>query len=176
MSQLSKNLGASTSWSPKGLPRPVMGLLYLYPYICFDNKVSSSRGSSQSNTRLSHQAICLKDQTLKTKTGKFHTHTLQYYDVKILKVVNSHSWCLYLFMVMWTVHTSICIHQKWILSCYSIDCALCGVVYCSTPLHTMPLNNSWCNSLQWARASSFLRLHDHKEGQLMLENSADDVP
>jgi hypothetical protein len=27
---LSKNLGASTSWSPKGLSRPVMGLLYLY--------------------------------------------------------------------------------------------------------------------------------------------------
>jgi hypothetical protein len=29
MCRLSKNLGASTSWSPKGLPRPVMGLLYL---------------------------------------------------------------------------------------------------------------------------------------------------
>jgi hypothetical protein len=31
MCQLSTNLGASTSWSPKGLPRPVMGLLYLLP-------------------------------------------------------------------------------------------------------------------------------------------------
>jgi hypothetical protein len=30
MCRLSKNLGASTSWSPKGLPRPVMSLLYLY--------------------------------------------------------------------------------------------------------------------------------------------------
>jgi hypothetical protein len=30
MCRLSKNLGASTSWSPKGLPRPVMELLYLY--------------------------------------------------------------------------------------------------------------------------------------------------
>jgi hypothetical protein len=30
MCRLSKNLGASTSWSPKGLSRPVMGLLYLY--------------------------------------------------------------------------------------------------------------------------------------------------
>jgi hypothetical protein len=29
MCRLSKNLGASTTWSPKGLPRPVMGLLYL---------------------------------------------------------------------------------------------------------------------------------------------------
>jgi hypothetical protein len=28
--RLSRNLGASTSWSPKGLSRPVMGLLYLF--------------------------------------------------------------------------------------------------------------------------------------------------
>src|SRR5215468_8297706 len=30
--RLSRNLGASTSWNPKGLSRPVMGLLYLYLY------------------------------------------------------------------------------------------------------------------------------------------------
>ena len=30
MCQLSQNLGASTSWNPLGLSRPVMGLLYLY--------------------------------------------------------------------------------------------------------------------------------------------------
>jgi hypothetical protein len=30
--RLSKNLGASTSWNPVGLPRPVTGLLYLSPY------------------------------------------------------------------------------------------------------------------------------------------------
>jgi hypothetical protein len=30
MCRLSRNLGASTSWNPKGLSRPVMGLLYLY--------------------------------------------------------------------------------------------------------------------------------------------------
>jgi hypothetical protein len=29
MCRLSRNLGASTSWSPKGLSRPVVGLLYL---------------------------------------------------------------------------------------------------------------------------------------------------
>jgi hypothetical protein len=34
MSRLSKNLGASTSCSPKGLPRPVMGLL-----LFFNNKI-----------------------------------------------------------------------------------------------------------------------------------------
>jgi hypothetical protein len=28
--RLSRNLGASTSWNPKGLSRPVMGLLYLF--------------------------------------------------------------------------------------------------------------------------------------------------
>ena len=34
MCQLSWNLGASTSWNPQGLSRPVMGLLYLFiPHI-----------------------------------------------------------------------------------------------------------------------------------------------
>jgi hypothetical protein len=32
MGQLSRNLGAATSWNPKGLSRPVMGLLYLNAY------------------------------------------------------------------------------------------------------------------------------------------------
>jgi hypothetical protein len=32
MCRLSWNLGASTSWNPQGLSRPVMGLLYLYFY------------------------------------------------------------------------------------------------------------------------------------------------
>src|SRR5215475_12309207 len=30
MCRLSGHLGASTSWNPQGLSRPVMGLLYLY--------------------------------------------------------------------------------------------------------------------------------------------------
>jgi hypothetical protein len=33
MCRLSWNLGASTSWNPQGLSRPVMGLLYLLPYV-----------------------------------------------------------------------------------------------------------------------------------------------
>jgi len=33
MCRLSLNLGASTSWNPQGLSRPVMGLLYLYLYL-----------------------------------------------------------------------------------------------------------------------------------------------
>jgi hypothetical protein len=33
MCRLSRNLGASDSWNPKGLSRPVMGLLYLYLYL-----------------------------------------------------------------------------------------------------------------------------------------------
>jgi hypothetical protein len=32
MCRLSRNLGASTSWNPLGLSRPVMGLIYLYLY------------------------------------------------------------------------------------------------------------------------------------------------
>jgi len=33
MCRLSWNLGASTSWNPQGLSRPVMGLLYFYLYL-----------------------------------------------------------------------------------------------------------------------------------------------
>jgi len=33
MCRLSWNLGASVSWNPQGLSRPVMGLLYLYLYL-----------------------------------------------------------------------------------------------------------------------------------------------
>jgi hypothetical protein len=34
MCRLSWNLGNSTSWNPQGLSSPVMGLLYLYEYLC----------------------------------------------------------------------------------------------------------------------------------------------
>jgi hypothetical protein len=36
--RLSRNLGASTSWIPKGLPRPLMGLVYLYMWVYQDTK------------------------------------------------------------------------------------------------------------------------------------------
>jgi hypothetical protein len=45
---LSKNLGASTSWNPKDLSRPVMGLLFVfvngvkYVGVIFDSKVTPS--------------------------------------------------------------------------------------------------------------------------------------
>jgi hypothetical protein len=35
MCRLSRNLGASNSWNPKGLSRPVMGLLYLAVFFMF---------------------------------------------------------------------------------------------------------------------------------------------
>jgi hypothetical protein len=35
MCRLSSDLGASTSWKPQGLSRPVMGLLYLLFQVCF---------------------------------------------------------------------------------------------------------------------------------------------
>jgi hypothetical protein len=38
MCRLSWNLGASTSWNPQGLSRPVMGLLYLYSLVCLMNQ------------------------------------------------------------------------------------------------------------------------------------------
>jgi hypothetical protein len=42
---LSINLGASTSWNPKGLSRPVVGLLYLFVYVytkCSENRLEPS--------------------------------------------------------------------------------------------------------------------------------------
>ena len=38
MCGLSRNLGASTSWNPQDLPRPVIALLYLYLYFIENNK------------------------------------------------------------------------------------------------------------------------------------------
>ena len=37
MCRLSWNLGASSSWNPQGLSRPVMGLLYSVPYYACDS-------------------------------------------------------------------------------------------------------------------------------------------
>jgi hypothetical protein len=34
MCRLSRNSGASTSWNPRGLSRPVAGKLYLYNVLC----------------------------------------------------------------------------------------------------------------------------------------------
>jgi hypothetical protein len=44
--QLSRNLGTSTSWNPKGLSRPVMGLLYLYWYESYWRKWCVTTGPS----------------------------------------------------------------------------------------------------------------------------------
>jgi len=41
MCRLSWNLGASASWNPQGLSRPVMGLLYLYLYLFYSINWSS---------------------------------------------------------------------------------------------------------------------------------------
>jgi len=45
MCRLSWNLGASTSWNPQGLSRPVMGLLYLTTFLC---RLSWNLGASTS--------------------------------------------------------------------------------------------------------------------------------
>jgi len=42
MCRLSWNLGASNSWNPQGLSRPVMGLLYLYLYLFYLHKAPPS--------------------------------------------------------------------------------------------------------------------------------------
>jgi hypothetical protein len=46
--RLSRNLGASTFWNPKGLSRSVMGLLYLFLYTTIRGKIPVSRQTSHS--------------------------------------------------------------------------------------------------------------------------------
>jgi hypothetical protein len=59
MRRLSRNLGVATPWSPKGLSRPVMGLLYPTYHGCVPQNPSSVGGYSppynftQLNTRYS---------------------------------------------------------------------------------------------------------------------------
>jgi hypothetical protein len=43
MSRLSWNLGASNSWNPQGLSRPVMGLRYLYVCTYFSHRIGNPR-------------------------------------------------------------------------------------------------------------------------------------
>ena len=66
MCRLSWNLGASTSWNPQDLSRPVMGLFYLYLYL---------RCTDFSNLFLEWNSICF-GQFLCQSSGVFHcTHS-----------------------------------------------------------------------------------------------------
>jgi hypothetical protein len=56
MCRLSWNLGASTCWTPQGLSRPVMGLLYLYLYL-----VLNTRYYSQMLTKPEFSEDCRKN-------------------------------------------------------------------------------------------------------------------
>jgi hypothetical protein len=61
------------------------------PYVCFDNKLSSSGSSSQRNTRSSHQALRLKDQTLKTQNIQI-PHSMSVLGFNVLSF-NHKAWC-----------------------------------------------------------------------------------
>jgi hypothetical protein len=50
MCRLSRNLGASTTWNPKGLSRRVMGLLYLLPHIIKSDQIRQDEIGGQSST------------------------------------------------------------------------------------------------------------------------------
>jgi hypothetical protein len=52
MCRLSRHLEASTSWNPKGLSRPVMGLLYLFHLTALSRSVRSSRFKSDHDLHL----------------------------------------------------------------------------------------------------------------------------
>jgi hypothetical protein len=70
MCRLSRNLGASTSWNPKGLSRHVMGLLYLYPNKKLHESVKAVTGDwkrlnneewNQGMWRSMGEKMCIRD-------------------------------------------------------------------------------------------------------------------
>ena len=67
--RLSWNLGASTSWNPQGLTRPVMGLLYLYYYTYKSLGTTSELYSASRLTWSQHST--LDSQILGTTVQKF---------------------------------------------------------------------------------------------------------
>jgi hypothetical protein len=67
MCQLSRNLGASTSWNPQGLSRPVMGLLF-YVEIKVTFSVSNRGGGGHTNKSSS------EGDGAKNKKKKFEKH------------------------------------------------------------------------------------------------------
>jgi hypothetical protein len=64
MCWLSWNLGASISWNPQGLPRPVMGLLYLYLIIFVYFQVNTL---TVKLLTVSLFGSCYKNNTLKAR-------------------------------------------------------------------------------------------------------------
>jgi hypothetical protein len=54
MCRLSRNLGASTSCSPLGLSRPVMGLLYVYYNVCSVVKIMNEYSKSNYVSGVTH--------------------------------------------------------------------------------------------------------------------------
>jgi hypothetical protein len=57
MCRLSRNLGASTSWNPKGLSRPVMGLLFFLECYCGFWQVKSQHQDVDKQRMMSAQII-----------------------------------------------------------------------------------------------------------------------
>jgi len=57
MCRLSWNLGASTSWNPQGLSRPVMGLLYLFLLLTLTSTTTATTTNSSGSS--SKQVVCI---------------------------------------------------------------------------------------------------------------------
>ena len=72
MGQLSWNLGASTSWKPLGLSRPVMGLLYLYGILL--HKVSDRSNEAYKQRKHCH-----------TNSIENETHSLVKYKIMYME-------------------------------------------------------------------------------------------
>jgi len=75
MCRFSWNLGASTFWNPQGLPRPIMGLLYLYLYTLHLVLKHISPVVQQPNYGLGPRVVGFVDQTQLDSHTHTHTHT-----------------------------------------------------------------------------------------------------
>jgi hypothetical protein len=72
--RLSKNLEASISWNPKGLSRPVLGLLYLFKGFC----TNGAELSGYSTTVLGSIQIIRHDTTRNNKILLYGFHMLKF--------------------------------------------------------------------------------------------------
>jgi hypothetical protein len=68
--QLSRNLGASTSWNPKDLSRPVMGLLYLFTNLRDRQCTCTSDRCCSGNAAMNYVCIVKLQVTVKNEHNK----------------------------------------------------------------------------------------------------------
>jgi len=129
MCRLSWSMGASTSWNPQGLSRPVMGLLYLFFFL-------TSASHIMSRIHLSH---AFRSHILKISLNNIFISTLRF--SKSLPQVQSYKIC-------WAQKINFFFHFRCSFCrpvCRPVDCAAQGGRNTcprplATPLHLLELH------------------------------------